>query len=161
YNKITIDNLQKKLSLKGIELQHKYDSKYNLVGVSFVDFKTGYKYTGEQIGKNYTAKNIAQYIGSKNEIRPNIITTLNYDRFSKNLDHLNINQQVHSLIALGFKVQFQDNSISISDYNNNPGEGYVKINGSVNLNPSIIDLYKSSKNIQFNNLTDENKLHFE
>lgn len=161
YEKISIEELQKKLLLKDIILNYKYDSKYNLVGVSFTDNKTGYKYTGEQIGKNYTAKNISLLIGNKAVLKPSFVTTLNYNKVNSKLTNLTVNQKIQSLIALGFKVQYQANFLLISDYKNKPGEGYIKLLEGLNINPSIIDLYKNSKNIQFNNLTENNKLHFE
>lgn len=163
YDKIKIEDLQRKLLLKNIELNVKYDSNSNLVGLSFIDTKTGYKYTGEQIGKNYTAKNIRSYIGSKTELKPTVLTTINFKKYQEKIEkeNLNINQKLQTLIYLGFKVHYDKNSIFISDYKNKTGEGYIKLYDSININASTIELYKNSKNIKFNDLSEINKLHFE
>jgi len=161
YDKISLATLQSKLEFKGIKLNTKYDSKGLLVGVSFTDMKTGYTYTGEKIGKGYTAKNIRDFISDKNQLKPEVITTMNVDKFKDFLEHLNSDQKIQTLISLGFRVFVDNGAVYISDYKNNQSEGYVKFFESKSISLNVVSLYKSSKNIDFNNLTSINKLHFE
>jgi hypothetical protein len=160
YDKITMDQLKKVLLLRDIKLNDRYDSNSKLVGISFENLSTGYKYTGEQISKKYTAKNLADLIGEKIQIKPAVITEMNYKKVQDNLENLNINQKIQTLIYSGFKVNYQNNQLSISDYKNKTG-GYIIINDNININTGTIELYKQSKNIEFNNLSNVNILQFE
>jgi len=161
YNRISLVTLQSKLEIRGIKFTTKYDSTGLLVGVSFTDMKTGHTYTGEKIGKGYTAKNIRGVIADDNQLKPEVITTININKFKNHFERLNSNQKIQTLIALGFRVVVDNDSVYISDYKNNQSEGYIKFLESKSINPTIVSLYKSSKNIDFNNLTSLNKLHFE
>jgi len=161
YNQISLSTFQSRLEMKNIKLNTKYDRTGTLVGVSFTDMKTGHTYTGEKIGKGYTAKNIRGFIADKNQLKPETITTININKFKNFMEHLNSNQKIQTLISLGFRIFIDNGSVYISDYKNNQTEGYVKFFESKSIDYNILSLYGSSKNIDFNNLTTRNKLHFE
>jgi hypothetical protein len=63
YEKVTLTELKTILLKNNITLNFKEDRNGKIVGISFSDKKTGLKITGENIGKNYTARKIASLIG--------------------------------------------------------------------------------------------------
>lgn len=63
YEKVTLTELRTILLKNNITLNFKEDRDGKIVGISFSDKKTGLKITGENIGKNYTARKIASLIG--------------------------------------------------------------------------------------------------
>lgn len=130
YNYINIEDYKKMLSEKGIVVYSKFDSKNNLVGLSYSNEK-GRKFTAEQIGKNYTAKNMSNKIGqSETKLNPIIITQNNIKLFLPKIDKLarNNTQKLKLYMAIGMRVAIENNSIYVSDYKNNSNEGYIKLN---------------------------------
>ncbi|OUD30462.1 relaxase/mobilization nuclease domain-containing protein [Flavobacterium sp. FPG59] len=63
YEKVTLTDLKTILLKNDLTLNFKEDRNGKIVGISFSDKKTGLKITGENIGKNYTARKIASLIG--------------------------------------------------------------------------------------------------
>jgi hypothetical protein len=161
YKSISISDLERLLNKKGVSFNHKLDSKGNLVGVSFTDLKSGYKYTGENIGKNYTAKNLKMLLQPRTELFPSAITELNFNRYKKSIDQLTEVQQVHTLLALGFNVQKNGTKLLISDYSNPSSEGYILFKNNSSIDNITIENYKNVKELHFNKLSLTNQLEFE
>lgn len=69
YEKVTLTELKTILLKNNITLNFKEDRNGKIVGISFSDKKTGLKITGENIGKNYTARSIASLIGDTTVIK--------------------------------------------------------------------------------------------
>lgn len=63
YEKVTLTDLKTILLKNDLTLNFKEDRDGKIVGISFSDNKTGLKITGENIGKNYTARKIQPIIG--------------------------------------------------------------------------------------------------
>ena len=63
YEKVTLTDLKIFLLKNDITLNFKEDFNGKIVGVSFSDKKSGLKITGENVGKNYTARKIASFVG--------------------------------------------------------------------------------------------------
>lgn len=161
YKSISIDELERKLMHKGIKFNYKLDNDGKLVGVSFTDLKTDYRYTGENIGKSYTAKNLDRLISSKTELYPDALTMLSYSKYKSKLDHLDTSQKLHTLLALGFNIKIENSNIYITDYKNNIGEGYVLLQNNILIDNEIINFYKNKIGINFNKLTAVQLLEFE
>ena len=64
YEKVTLTDLKTILLKNDLTLNFKEDRDGKIVGISFSDKKTGLKITGENIGKNYTARKIESLIGN-------------------------------------------------------------------------------------------------
>ena len=69
YEKVTLTDLKTILLKNDLTLNFKEDRDGKIVGISFSDKKTGLKITGENIGKNYTARKIASLIGDTTVIK--------------------------------------------------------------------------------------------
>ncbi|MFV8361752.1 relaxase/mobilization nuclease domain-containing protein [Flavobacterium sp. ZT3P35] len=69
YEKVTLSDLKTILLKNNITLNFKEDRNGKIVGTSFSDKKTGLKITGEDIGKNYTARSIASLIGDTTDLK--------------------------------------------------------------------------------------------
>ena len=118
YSKINTDELINKLKLKGIQLNTRYDSKDNLVGLSFVDLTTGYKYTGEQISKSYTAKQLEKHLTNGPTQKIDLSNSSSTKELNLNtIKHLNINQQLQLLIAAGYSYNINGTKVYITKNN--------------------------------------------
>lgn len=69
YEKVTLTDLKTILLKNDLTLNFKEDRNGKIVGISFSDKKTGLKITGENIGKNYTARKIESLIGDTTVIK--------------------------------------------------------------------------------------------
>ena len=69
YDQITLSDLKIILLKNDITLNLKEDVNCRIVGISFSDKKTGLKITGENIGKNYTARKIQHFIGDTTSLK--------------------------------------------------------------------------------------------
>lgn len=72
YEKMTLVDLQRQLNVNNIEVKFKSDSNDQLVGISFRKVKSAVKYSGENIGKKYTARNISIFIGEKTVLKSQV-----------------------------------------------------------------------------------------
>ena len=148
------------LDNKDIGLNLKYDNSDNLVGISYYDKLNGYKYTGEQIGKKYIAKNFKQNFGTKSILKPEVITKLEINKYIKKFQTENIYENIEHLISIGFNVNYINNSLYINHYSNKDKNGYVSFKKNVILDSTYIDNYKKSNSIDFSNITEKNVLFF-
>lgn len=69
YDQITLSDLKIILLRHDITLNCKEDIYGKIVGISFFDKKTGLKMTGENIGKNYTARKIQPFLGDTTTLK--------------------------------------------------------------------------------------------
>ena len=160
YESISIEMFKKILDNKDIGLNLKYDNSDNLVGISYYDKLNGYKYTGEQIGKKYIAKNFKQNFGTKSILKPEVITKLEINKYIKKFQTENIYENIEHLISIGFNVNYINNSLYINHYSNKDKNGYVSFKKNVILDSTYIDNYKKSNSIDFSNITEKNVLFF-
>lgn len=163
YHKITLEDLKSNLKGKDIIFNYRKDSNDKLVGVSFTDAINGYKYTGEKIGKNYTAQNLANMFGDKTQIKPEIITKAIYSKYKNHIVNSKDKiSEIENLIKLGFNVQLNNNNLYISDYKNNSLKDFVLFRKNVDyVEDNIIQLIKNSQNLNFNDLSKIDELRFD
>lgn len=129
YDSINIEDYKNMLAEKNIFVYTKFDSKQNLVGLSYSNEK-GHKFTAEQIGKSYTAKNMNKSIGLfETKLNPTIVTQNSIKIFLPKINKLakNDTQKIKLYMAIGMKVSINDNNIYVSDYKNKSNEGYIKL----------------------------------
>lgn len=160
YESISIDKFKKLLDNNDIGLYLKYDNSDNLVGISYFDRTNDYKYTGEQIGKKYIAKNFKQYFGSKSILKPEVITKIEFNKYINKFQTENTYKNIEYLISIGFNVNYINNSLYINHFSNKDKNGYVLFKKNVSLDSNFIDNYKKANSIDFNNITEKNVLFF-
>ena len=72
YEQLTLVDLYKLLIANNIKPNFKTDSNNQLVGVSYIKINTANKYSGENIGKKYTARSMSVFIGDKTVLKSKI-----------------------------------------------------------------------------------------
>ena len=72
YEQLTLIDLEKLLIANNINSNFKSDRSNQLVGVCFRKNNTVINYSGEQIGKKYTARNLSVIIGDKTILKSKI-----------------------------------------------------------------------------------------
>lgn len=160
YESISIDIFEKLLENKNIGLNLKYDNSDNLVGISYFDKINNYKYTGEQIGKNYIAKYFKHNFSAKSILKPEVITKLKFNKYINKFQTENTYKNIEHLISIGFNVNYINNSLYINHYSNKDKNGYVLFKKNAILDSNFIDNYKKTNSIDFSNITDKNVLFF-
>ena len=125
YEKININEYTQLLRNKGISLYAKYDNAHNLVGLSYTHLKSERSFTGEQIGKTYTAKNMQNKLGYfATQRQPHVITQDELKRFEHRLQFYPIEKQLKLLASIGFKMMVKNDELYINHYKNSNG-GYI------------------------------------
>lgn len=149
YEKINVNDYAQLLRDKGISFYAKYDSKQNLVGLSYTNLKSERSFTGEQIGKNYTAKNMQSKIGYfESKKQPITITEEALKPFKYKLKRYNQEQQLKLLASIGFKLMVKDDDLYINYYKNQ-GSGYIPYCNAKDINLGEIANFIKLKNITY------------
>lgn len=162
YDKISLEDLKTILLKNNIVLNFKKDANDKLVGISFSDATDGFKFTGENLGKDYTAKNIAIFIGEKTITKPGELTKILFHKYKNNIvNPVDRIKEIENLIKLGFNVQFVNSNLYIMDYKNSMLKDFTLFRRNVeNVTPETIQLIKKSYSLNFNDLSNLNKLYF-
>ncbi|RKS93831.1 relaxase/mobilization nuclease-like protein [Flavobacterium limicola] len=163
YDKITVEDFAENLNEKGFQFNYQKDSNNNLVGVSFTNIETGYKYSGENIGENYNAKNLTALFGINTKKKQKNSTVTLYKKYRNNiLNPAKKVDEISNLIELGFNVLLDNNNLYISDYKNSSPKDFVLFRKNVDyLEPETIQLIKKSLDLNFNDLSKSDTLKFE
>lgn len=162
YDKISLDDLKTILLKKNIVLNFKKDANDKLVGISFSDATDGFKFTGENLGKGYTAKNIVIFIGEKTITKPSELTKVLFLKYKDSIvNSVDRIKEIENLIKLGFNVQLDKNNLYISDYNNSMLKDFALLRRNVeDVTPEAIQLIKKTYSLNFNDLSNLDKLSF-
>lgn len=149
YELLNIEDYKKQLAKKGIDVHIKFDTQGQLVGLSYE--RNNQKYTGEQIGKSYTAKNMRIVLGTfESQYKPEIITKNDIKFYYPHIKNIasDKTKELELLVAIGMKLSFKDGFVLVSNYKNPKGKGFVKF-----CDLKDINLYKIRDYILVNQIT--------
>lgn len=150
YESISLEHLAQRLLKRNIEIHTKKDSQNNLVGIAFTDKKNNIKYSGEQIGKNFTARKIAHYLGEHNKLKPEILTKFELNKYFPKIKHLKPKEICYYLQHLGFNIVIENNYIKLNEHTNPTDQGHILLKMNNSLENIRLTPPKSNNVIQYN-----------
>lgn len=153
FKRLNIEEFKSHLIKKGIELHYKYDSKKNLVGISYTNSRTGNKYTGEQLGVKLKSTALREILTQGTTVPgAKELTRSTLQPMRKKLSKMDIGPSVQQLLAMGYHIHEENKQLLVSDYRNNRGEGYIPIRKLDRpINHNIVKLYTASNKNYFSN----------
>lgn len=150
YEFINIEDYKKQLAKKDIVVNIKMDTQRKLVGISYE--KNGRKFSAEQIGKSYTAKNMRAVLGTfDSQLKPETITKNDIKFYYPHIKNRasDKTKELELLIGIGMKLSFKDDLVLVSNYKNPKGKGFVKFCDLKDINMYKINDYVLANQISF------------
>lgn len=167
FSRLDIEDFKTHLKGKHIDLNYKYDSKQNLVGISFTNAKTGRKFTGEQLGTKFKSKALREKLTIGITLQhPSELTRSSLQPMRKYLSKLDIGPLVQQLLKMGYYIHESKDQLYVSDYRNSKGKGYIPIRKLEHpLNHNIVKLYNVGEQNYFiysdrDKIFEEQRVHF-
>ncbi len=150
YQNLSTQRLRDRLEKRDIQISMRYDNSNRLVGVSFTDITNNITYSGEKIGKPYTAQNLSRLISEKNTVKPEVLTQFELNKYWPKIKHLEHRELYHYLQHLGFQVKYEDKTVQINDYKNTDQNGFITLKLDKPLYTNTLNYPTSAYAIEYN-----------
>lgn len=142
YEKMTLVDLERQLNVNNIQVNFKLDSNDQLVGVSFRKVKCTVKYSGENIGKKYTARNISAFIGDKTVLKSQV-------KLETSIPKEDFKQTTFKNSTINFKDNFPEPNNSAMLNESESDIIHTQVSEDLYNDQSISDIDKKKKLDQF------------
>ena len=157
YERLDIEKFKSLLMRKNIDLNYKYDSKNNLVGISYTSTITGNKYSGEKLGAKFKSRALKDKLTQGETIlAPKELTRSSLEPLRKYLSKLDIGPAAQQLLYLGYNIHEENKKLYVSDFRNSKGEGYIPLRDlELPFNHNITKIHISSDDNYFKGISRE------